>query len=103
MDGALLASGRTVVVYPGSGLIGAGDHGRAAGGTDRAGDIAAGEAGALGSEGIDVGCLARVSVASDPRRHVLDEDPEDVQPALGMAGSADEHEREAEEGSESVH
>ncbi len=33
----------------------------------------------------------------------FDEDPEDVQPALGMAGSADEHEREAEEGSESVH
>ena len=106
MDGALLGSGRTVIVQSGSGLIGAGDHGGAAGRADRAGDVAAGEADALGGERINVGRLAlvdRVPVASNPRRHVLDEDPEDVQPALGMAGPTSEQEQQAEYWSESVH
>ena len=58
-----------MIVQSGSGLIGAGDHGGAAGRADRAGDVAAGEADAPGCEGIDVGSLVRVDfvpVAPDP-------------------------------------
>ena len=83
-----LAPGGTVVVQPGSGLVGPGDHRRAAGRADRAGNIAPCEQDPLGCKGVDIGrgtAVDGVSVASQPRGHVLDEDPENVGLARGRS------------------
>ena len=93
-------------MYPGGGLIGAGDHCGAAGRADRAGDVAPGEANASGCEGVDVGSLVRVyfvPVAPDPGRHVLDEYPEDVgSGGSGSKGEKPDEQTEKKEGSDHV-
>ncbi len=106
MDRPGPGAGGAMIVKPRGGLVGSRDHGGTAGRAHRAGDVTPGEAHPLVREGIDAGRLALVHlvpVAVDPRRHVLDEDPEDVRPAFSRISMKPEEREEAEEQEREFH
>ena len=93
-----LAAPAAVMMGADGGLIHPGDQRRPAGRADRRGDEGAGEPRALRARagpraGVSISGLA---VAGEIRRHVVDDEPEDVR-AFGFAGEGSEQ-RDAEEG-----